>query len=117
MARLVGRRVGAFPGGGRSTSADTRKRARSRCTIVMLSSFFPLRTSLTRLGVPRIGAISARVTAWARSSKNWKTSPDKMRFVKARGNVGQGQAKLGLFDQYRLGLLRHSLISPGGRGA
>src|SRR3984893_7762481 len=59
-ARLVVRR--ACLGGGMSRSAgSTRKRARNRCTIVMLSSFLPPRTSLTRLGVPRIGTMSARV--------------------------------------------------------
>src|SRR6266516_980980 len=54
-ALLLARRRGACFGGGSSRSADTRKRARSRCTIAMLSPFFPRRTSLTRLGVPRIG--------------------------------------------------------------
>src|SRR5882724_862788 len=60
-ARLVGREAGAFFGGGRSRSAGTWKRARNLCTIAMLSSFFPCSTSLTRLGVPRIGTMSARV--------------------------------------------------------
>ena len=36
-----------FLGGGSSRSAHTRKRARSRCTIAMLSRLFPCRTSLT----------------------------------------------------------------------
>jgi hypothetical protein len=49
-------------GSGMRRSAGTRKRARSRCTIAMLSSFLPRRTSLTRLGVPRIGTKSARVS-------------------------------------------------------
>jgi hypothetical protein len=49
-ARLGARRAGKFLGGGMSKSAGTRNRARSRCTIVMLSPFLPLRTSLTRLG-------------------------------------------------------------------
>src|SRR5260221_13697006 len=60
-ARLVGREAGAFFGGGRSRSAGTWKRARSLCTIAMLSPFLPRRTSLSRLGVPRIGTMSARV--------------------------------------------------------
>jgi hypothetical protein len=52
---------GGFFGGGRSKSAGTRKRARRRCTIAMLSPFLPLNTSLTRLGVPSNGTKSARV--------------------------------------------------------
>ena len=44
-----------------SKSAGTRNRARNLCTIAMLSPFFPFRTSLTRLGVPKIGTMSARV--------------------------------------------------------
>ena len=57
-------------GGGMRRSADTRKRARSLCTIAMLSPFLPPRTSLTRLGVPRIGTISARVSpCW---STKWR---------------------------------------------
>ena len=59
-ARFVVRR--AVFGGGMSRSAGTRKRARNRCTIVMLSPFLPDRISLTRLGVPRIGTMSARVS-------------------------------------------------------
>jgi len=49
-------------GSGIRTSAGTRKRARNRCTMAMLSSFLPARTSLTRLAVPRIGIMSARVS-------------------------------------------------------
>ena len=60
-ARLVERFADVFRRGGRSNSAGTRNRARRRCTIVMLSPFLPRRTSLTRLGVPRIGTKSARV--------------------------------------------------------
>ena len=60
-ACLVEREAGAFFSGGRSRSAGTWKRARSLCTIAMLSPFLPPRTSLTRLGVPRIGTMSARV--------------------------------------------------------
>ena len=59
-ARFVPRFAGL--GGGMRTSAGTRKRARNRCTIAMLSSFLPARTSLTRLGAPRIGTMSARVS-------------------------------------------------------
>ena len=59
-ARFVVRR--ACLGGGMSRSAGTRNRARKRCTMAMLNSFLPLKTSLTRLGVPRIGTISARLT-------------------------------------------------------
>src|SRR5713101_2800043 len=61
-ARFVNRRADAFLGAGMRRSAGTRNRARSRCTIAMLSPFLPRRTSLTRLGVPRIGTMSARVT-------------------------------------------------------
>src|SRR4051812_46359370 len=61
-ARLVERRVGDFFGGGRSKSAGTRKRARRRCTIAMLSPFLPRNTSLTRLGEPSRGTRSARVS-------------------------------------------------------
>jgi hypothetical protein len=43
-------------------SAGTPKRARSRRTIAMLNSFLPASTSLTRLGMPRIGTMSARVS-------------------------------------------------------
>ena len=60
-AARFGRR-GAFPGGGRRRSAGTRKRARSLCTIPMLSPLLPRETSLTRLGVPRMGTMSARVS-------------------------------------------------------
>ncbi len=55
-ARLDARR--ASLGGGMRRSAGTRKRARRRCTIAMLSSFLPRRTSLTRLGVPRDHVLS-----------------------------------------------------------
>src|SRR5260370_33453972 len=60
-ARLVGREAGVFFGGGSSRSAGIWKRARNLCTMAMLSPFFPCRTSLTRLGLPRIGTISARL--------------------------------------------------------
>ena len=58
---LRGTRGGDFFGGGRSKSAGTRKRARRRGTIAMLSPFLPRITSLTRLGVPSNGMRSARV--------------------------------------------------------
>ena len=60
-ARFAEHRDGDFFGGGRSKSAGTRKRARRRCTIAMLSPFLPRNTLLTRLGVPSKGIRSARV--------------------------------------------------------
>jgi hypothetical protein len=48
--------------GGISRSAGMSNLSRSRLIIVMLSSRLPLRTSLTRLAVPRIGIRSARVS-------------------------------------------------------
>src|SRR5207302_10135171 len=47
--RLVGRGRAAFGGSGSNTSAGMPKRARRRCIIVTLNSFFPRRISLTRL--------------------------------------------------------------------
>ena len=43
-ARLVEREAGAFFSGGRSRSAGTWKRARSLCTIAILSPFLPQET-------------------------------------------------------------------------
>ena len=61
-ARFVERRGDDFFGGGRSKSAGTRKRARRRCTIAMLSPILPRNTSLTRLGVPGAGLVRSRET-------------------------------------------------------
>jgi len=60
QAARVAPRLGFVLGAGRSTSAGTPKRVRSRWIIDMLSPFLPRRTSLTRLAVPRIGIMSAR---------------------------------------------------------
>jgi hypothetical protein len=60
QAARVAPRRGFVLGAGRSTSAGTPKRVRSRWIIDMLSPFLPRRTSLTRLAVPRIGIMSAR---------------------------------------------------------
>ena len=47
-------------GEGGSKSAGTEKRARSRGAIVRLRHLLPLGASLTRLGVPRYGTMSAQ---------------------------------------------------------
>ena len=47
---------------GNNTSADTWKRSRNRWIIAILNPVLPLRTSLTRLTVPRSGTRSARVS-------------------------------------------------------